>query len=131
MEAEQLLYAVGLRRGIGNRKLATHGTPAAYLRHLRHNDPPCEACKAANAEDKRTKKQTSKPMPSRRTEIPHGTLAGYRRHLYRKETACEACRAASADAQRARAKNRTAWTCPCGQLNVSARADCSSCGSPR
>lgn len=26
------------------------GTPAAYRRHLRHREPPCAACKAANAQ---------------------------------------------------------------------------------
>ena len=31
------------------RQLAPCGTRSAYNRHLRHNEEPCEACKAANA----------------------------------------------------------------------------------
>jgi hypothetical protein len=32
------------------------GTRSAYLRHLRHNETPCAACRAANAEYQRTRR---------------------------------------------------------------------------
>ncbi|MEU4296439.1 hypothetical protein [Kitasatospora aureofaciens] len=99
MEVEELLYAVGLRRRAG-KALAPHGTPAAYARHLRHGDEPCEPCRQANAEAKRG--QNATPTPGRRKPIAHGTLAGYQQHRYRKEPACADCRKASADYQRAR-----------------------------
>jgi hypothetical protein len=101
MEAEELLYAVGLRKRHGTRPLVPHGTAAAYARHLKHGDEPCDACRAANAEQKRGQK-ANPDKPGRRTDIPHGTPQGYRRHLYRREPACEPCLQASAAAQRAR-----------------------------
>lgn len=33
------------------------GTTAAYRRHLRHGNPPCDDCKAANAEASRNYKE--------------------------------------------------------------------------
>jgi hypothetical protein len=98
-EVEELLYAVGLRRRT-SKTLAPHGTTAAYLRHLRHDDEPCEPCRQANAEAKRGQKSTA--TPGRRKPIAHGTLRGYRQHLYRQETACADCLRASAEYQRAR-----------------------------
>lgn len=100
MEAEELLYAVGLRKRRGIKPLAPHGTTAAYERHLKYGDEPCDDCRKANAEHKRGRKATE--TPGQRTEIPHGTLRGYRRHLYRREPACADCLKASADYQRAR-----------------------------
>lgn len=53
----RVLAAVGLddikprpRRNRGGRPhgtLAPHGTWAAYMRHLRHGEPPCEPCQEA------------------------------------------------------------------------------------
>jgi hypothetical protein len=100
MEAEELLYAVGLRKRHGTTPLAPHGTTAAYERHLKYGDEPCDACRKANADKKRGQKAGEKV--GRRTEIPHGTLRGYRRHLYRREPACVDCLKASANYQRAR-----------------------------
>jgi hypothetical protein len=99
MEVEELLYAVGLRRRT-SRHLAPHGTPAAYLRHLRHGDEPCEPCREANAKAKRGQKATA--TPGRRKPIAHGTLAGYQQHRYRGEDACNDCKRAARDYQRAR-----------------------------
>jgi transposase len=38
----------------GKRKLKPCGTVAAYKRHNKHRDPPCDKCSAANARYVRT-----------------------------------------------------------------------------
>ena len=38
------------KRGGPPRTLAPCGTTAAYARHLRHGEQPCDACREANAE---------------------------------------------------------------------------------
>lgn len=38
------------KRGGPPRELAPHGTPAAYARHLRAKEEPCDACKRAEAD---------------------------------------------------------------------------------
>lgn len=38
------------KRGGAPRTPAPCGTTAAYARHLRHGEPPCDACRKANAE---------------------------------------------------------------------------------
>ncbi len=38
------------KRGDPPRTLAPCGTTAAYARHLRHGETPCDACRKANAE---------------------------------------------------------------------------------
>ncbi|MFJ9771138.1 hypothetical protein ACIRVF_07835 [Kitasatospora sp. NPDC101157] len=101
MEVEELLYAVGLRRG-SSKNLAPHGTYNAYLRHLRHQDEPCEPCRKANAEYKRSRQGRATPTPGLRKPIAHGTLAGYQQHRYRKQDACDDCKRAARDYQRAR-----------------------------
>jgi DNA-binding CsgD family transcriptional regulator len=48
LRARNITHAVHL----GHELIGTYpdcGKRAAYLRHLRHGDPPCDACKAANA----------------------------------------------------------------------------------
>lgn len=74
------------------------GTLAAYARHLRHREIPCDDCTQANREAKRTK---GVPTPERRKPIKHGTRAGYRQHRYRGETACADCLAAENAGRRA------------------------------
>lgn len=100
-EVEELLYAVGLRRGSG-KNLSPHGTYNAYLRHLRHSDEPCAPCRKANAEYKRSRAGQATPTPGLRKRIAHGTLAGYQQHRYRKQDACDDCKRAARDYQRAR-----------------------------
>ena len=62
------------------------GTHAAYRRHLRKKEQPCQPCTTAankyNA-DRRTKTQ-----PKRQ---PCGTYAAYQRHKRRDEKPCPAC----------------------------------------
>lgn len=68
------------------RELKPCGTPAAYRRHLRHGEYPCEACREAELERNR------KHGPFRPAVC--GTPSGYNRHLKRREQACDACRKA-------------------------------------
>ncbi len=42
------------KRGTPPREPKPHGTMAAYRRHERAQEPPCDACKAAHAEYQRT-----------------------------------------------------------------------------
>lgn len=72
--------------------LAPCGTDAAYRRHLRREETPCEPCRRANAERRR---RTGPQEPA-----GCGTRAGYRRHRDSGEAACEACRGANAAADR-------------------------------
>ena len=74
------------------------GTRAAYYRHRRHGEVPCEACVRGNTAAKR---KPAKPTPSRRKPIKHGTPAGYKQHLYRGEIACDDCLTAERDRNRA------------------------------
>ena len=64
------------------------GTLAAYHRHLRHREIPCDACVQANTT---AKQQPATPTPSLRKPIKHGTPAGYKQHRYRREQACADC----------------------------------------
>ncbi len=105
MEAEQLLYAVGLRRGSGE-NLSPHGTYSAYMRHLHYGDEPCAPCRKANADYKRSRRGREVPTPGLRKPIAHGTLAGYQQHRYRKQDACDECKRAARDYQRGRKGTR-------------------------
>jgi WhiB family redox-sensing transcriptional regulator len=40
----------GIRRRPGGPRVTTHGTTAAYRRHLREGTPTCASCRADNAE---------------------------------------------------------------------------------
>nr|WP_211579473.1 hypothetical protein [Mobiluncus mulieris] len=44
------------------RELKPCGTPAAYRRHKRHHEPPCEACREAVAKYKRGRRQVRKRL---------------------------------------------------------------------
>lgn len=104
LKAEQLLYDIGLRHRGGGRPLSPHGTAAAYQRHLRWGEEPCEPCREANTQHKRDRRATGElPADSgRRKPIDHGSLKGYQQHRYRGETPCSDCRHASAAYQRDR-----------------------------
>lgn len=81
------------------------GTNAAYARHIKHGEVPCDACRAAHAADV-AKYRPEKPKVKRKR---HGTKAAYQRHLYNKEEPCFKCKVASARAKqryRARRKKR-------------------------
>lgn len=63
------------------------GTIAAYVRHYRNGEAPCEACHAA-----RVAYDRSRYVPHPRRAAPCGTTAGYQRHLRDGEETCRACR---------------------------------------
>lgn len=76
------------------------GTMAAYRRHRRNNEQPCEACRFANSVYLRDYRRKRKQGAAVRTPKPCGTIAAYRRHLYKGEPPCEACRTASRERSR-------------------------------
>lgn len=47
-DAERARAYRARKRGGPPRKLAPHGTTAAYRRHERHGEPPCEECREAH-----------------------------------------------------------------------------------
>lgn len=73
------------------RTLQPCGTEAAYQRHRRRGEQPCEPCAEARRAKKREWEHTSTP----REELqPCGTVAAYCRHQYRKEPIDSACQEA-------------------------------------
>jgi hypothetical protein len=72
------------------RKLMPCGTNAAYVRHVRRNEPTCQPCRDAHAEYGREHVDGGRP----RGVAKCGTQAGYDKHLRRREETCAECRAA-------------------------------------
>lgn len=72
-----------------SRELKPCGTVAAYHRHLRHNETPCDACRQARSEYHRAHYE-----PSPLVLQPCGTRAGNERHRRRGEASCDPCRLA-------------------------------------
>lgn len=88
------------------RVLKPHGTTAAYQRHLKAGEDPCDACRAARA---RYTREYRAGLVPKREPAQCGTLPGYTRHRYLKEQACRACLDAyAAYTNGRRAKNRAA-----------------------
>lgn len=69
---------------------AACGTPAAYRRHIRNNEPVDAACRAANAEHS-SRYYTAGPKTTSLPPIAHGTPWGARQHWYRKVPLCVPC----------------------------------------
>lgn len=93
------------------RDLKPCGTRAAYQRHKRRGEEPCEAC----AEALRAHYRVDVPKP--RTVKPCGTRAAYQRHVEAGETPCEPCREANraeVRARRRRAGVKPRPVKPCG-----------------
>lgn len=76
------------------RKLQPCGTEAAYRRHERNGEEPCQACK--DGREKRKAKRKQKRL------LPCGTDAAYERHRQNGEETCQPCR----DAHNKRNRNR-------------------------
>jgi hypothetical protein len=77
----------------------TCGSLAAYQRHKRRGEEPCDACRAARSRYERERRRVvSDPRPP----AVCGTEAGYRRHRRNGEDACEACKEANATGARQR-----------------------------
>lgn len=93
-QLDELIAAIGLTEPKPQRELKPCGTPAAYARHLKLREEPCDACRAANTDAKR---RGSTPTPRLRKPIDHGTPKGAKQHRYRREPLCPACREAQRD----------------------------------
>ena len=78
------------------KELQPCGTVAAYDRHRRRGEKPCQPCNDANNarsssfRERKQRGEVSPPPPPK----PCGTEAAYRRHRVRGETPCEPCKAA-------------------------------------
>lgn len=82
--------------------LAPCGTVAAYRRHQRHGETPCNACREAMAAAARDRRAGLPAGPGRggweRDEAdlaPCGTAAAAKRHQRRGEPPCHACKLAA------------------------------------
>ena len=84
------------------RDLKPCGTQAAYKRHLRHGEEPCDACKEAEY----SRKRKGGPFQPARC----GTQTGYQRHLGLREEPCKECRRANAVAMLEDRKRRATRT---------------------
>lgn len=80
-QLDQLIADLGLKPP---RELKPCGTPAAYRRHIKRGETPCEPCRKANADAKRGGATAAKRTGHRRP-IAHGSRRGYRQHRYRGE----------------------------------------------
>lgn len=104
--------AVGKNMGNDTRRpkpLAPCGTTAAWRRHRRRGEAPCDACRAANsARTKARRSDVPKPAPKARSVAPHGTQAAYVRHWRRGETPCGPCATAHLAHERKRSAERVA-----------------------
>jgi hypothetical protein len=80
------------------------GTRGGYNRHRRIRETPCDACRAAEAADRRARRRglTRDEWIAKKEAEGHGTHAGYNRHRRRGEEACRACKDAEAACRRDR-----------------------------
>lgn len=95
---------------------------AAYKRHLRHGETPCDLCRAVNTEKSRKQLAKSRPSDWKKRELaPCGTTAAYARHLLHNEKACEACLAANRAAVKLwqdKTRKPRALPVPCGSYGA-------------
>ncbi|MFI0236370.1 hypothetical protein [Streptomyces sp. NPDC016845] len=103
-QLDQLITNIGLRPRKGPGARAACGTSSGYTRHIRIQEEPCDACRAANTAYKAAQARRPIVALKKLKPIAHGTPKGYKQHWYRREEACAACREANrADvAERAR-----------------------------
>jgi hypothetical protein len=73
------------------------GTVAAYRRHLRHREEPCEPCKQAERDKMRQKRDYWKDNQDKIPAKVHGTVEGYRYYSCR----CQGCSKAASDDHKA------------------------------
>lgn len=74
-----------------------HGTNAAYARHIKAGEDPCDACKTAHNEEQKARRDGTLPPRALR---PCGTLSAARRHRAHKEPLDAECRQVEADFNR-------------------------------
>jgi hypothetical protein len=75
--------------GLNVKPLQPCGTRAAYMRHLKDDEQPCDACARANFDYHRAREGRSS-----RPQTEHGTTRGYRQHRRLGTKTCKDCRAA-------------------------------------
>lgn len=66
------------------------GTIAAYARHIKNKEKPCEECAQASRDYQTTRRRDSGVREY--FEAPCGTRSAYNRHLRRGEPTCQLCR---------------------------------------
>lgn len=86
------------------RKLSPCGTLAAYRRHLKNREVPCEPCSEASRIYTRRRRGIADPLPLQ----PHGTHAAFARHYAARTIACDDCWAAERAYQRDAKRRRRA-----------------------
>ena len=93
---------VKLRRANNNPTPINHGTNGGYAQHLRLGIPSCEACRKANADYHRERRNKTRQRPAaiRERSIAHGTHSGAVQHGQYGIPMCEPCRAAKRDYMR-------------------------------
>ncbi|KUJ69902.1 hypothetical protein ACZ90_07930 [Streptomyces albus subsp. albus] len=85
-------------KGKGGRRLAPCGTDAAYDRHRRNGEQPCDPCRRAHNERNVQVRAEARHRRAASTEC--GTRGGYQKHRRQGETPCTPCRQANAAADR-------------------------------
>ncbi|WP_228988624.1 WhiB family transcriptional regulator [Streptomyces sp. DH8] len=85
-------------KGKGGRRLAPCGTDAAYERHRRDGEQPCDPCRRAHNKRNAQLRAEARHRGAAATEC--GTRGGYQKHRRNGEAACGPCRQANADADR-------------------------------
>lgn len=85
-------------KGKGGRRLAGCGTNAAYDRHVRNGEQPCDPCRRAHNERNVQVRAETRHRRAASTEC--GTRGGYQKHRRDGEAACGPCRQANSDADR-------------------------------
>jgi hypothetical protein len=115
------------------RRLLPCGTYAAYYRHRKNKEEPCEACKEAHRQYMRRHKGVVNPRGPRARPIgvrpPCGTQYAYKLHVIHHES-CETCREAtrlrSKEAYYKRLKRKPSWRVKASAASIAAvRALCS------
>jgi hypothetical protein len=74
----------GRRKHVPNLKPC--GTVAAFQRHVRNREIPCEACREAKNQDQLARAHWKPKL------VPCGTYGAWRRHIRHGESPCRACR---------------------------------------
>jgi hypothetical protein len=101
------------------------GTAAAFTRHRRHGETPCDACREARRIYGTARKRAKGSRPRQRPAC--GTDGGYQRHRRDRETPCERCIQAHRDYQNTNNRRRAAraalldcpaCTCTCPALDT-------------
>ena len=107
------------------RELKPCGTRAAYQRHRRAGEEPCDPCREAMRAANRQFEESRPPRKRNRRELkPCGTRAAYARHRRNGETPCDACRAAYSEYINAYKKRKRSPGLPVSSPEDAHKAPC-------